>query len=225
MSCGPEAGFGVSSSEHLEPRFMKNPFTLRSSVPKSGRGLPRRARAYGPIRPAFSSLAQLLGIGMPSYSPAMEEDRQVLECASPLAPWPTLRETLPASINSLRAIVGLQFFLCAILGILLLYPSTSRAQESVLIRELASREFSIHVENGSSHLVGEIVSREFSFLVVSTAPPPPITSLGHRGHQSLRHLLFRHGSRLRPSNLERCSWIGLLTTSGRSAMWFGIGFM
>jgi hypothetical protein len=56
-------------------------------------------------------------------------------------------------------------------------PLVNYSAAYVLTPELVSREFSVHVENGTSLAQGQLVSREFSLLVVSTPPPPAIASL------------------------------------------------
>jgi len=56
-------------------------------------------------------------------------------------------------------------------------PIVNYSAAYVLSPELVSREFSIHVENGTSVPQGQLVSREYSVVVVSTAPPPAITGL------------------------------------------------
>ncbi|MCU0779914.1 MAG: fibronectin type III domain-containing protein, partial [Akkermansiaceae bacterium] len=80
---------------------------------------------------------------------------------------------------------------------LALAPVGLRAQDPVLIREVVSREMSIHiggvettpqkeivsrelsfhVENGSSDLVHEVVSREYDVLVDASGTPPAITAV------------------------------------------------
>ncbi|MGE3312822.1 MAG: CARDB domain-containing protein, partial [Limisphaerales bacterium] len=56
-------------------------------------------------------------------------------------------------------------------------PIVNYSAAYVLTPELVSREFSLHIENGPSTPQAELVSREYSVVVVSTAPPPAITSL------------------------------------------------
>ena len=46
-----------------------------------------------------------------------------------------------------------------------------------MVKEVVSREVSFYVENGHGDLVHEVVSREFSLVVVSTAAPPPVVEL------------------------------------------------
>ncbi len=49
--------------------------------------------------------------------------------------------------------------------------------ESDPVKEVASREYSIHIENGSQDLVHEVVSREYDVLITSSESPPAVTPL------------------------------------------------
>lgn len=82
-------------------------------------------------------------------------------------------------------------------GALLLFAPHASAQGDVLLREVVSREhsvhvggvessppqqavsreFSIHIENGAQALIGQVVSRELDLLVSSAAAPPALTGV------------------------------------------------